>query len=380
MAPETGLGARLKAGAATAKEKIPGLAHGLRMQQRISAVNGSVQAGGVTYFGFLSFFPILALAFFAVGYVARIWPEAQDNLETVLGEMLPGLIGDGPNQISLQAIQDNATAVGLIGLAGVTYAGLGWLSALRNALTAVFDKPQEARPNFVLGKARDLMTLVVLGIALLASVSVSGLVAGFSEDLLRWLQWPGSASRVLTLVGIVLGLAVSTGVFVALYWLLAHPRLPLRSLAGGALLAAVGFEALKWASTYLLQLTRNQAAFQAFGIALILLVWINYVSRIALYGAAWAATAQAVEAGEAVGDAETDDSRLLRERVERSRHEPVPGGGDDAGSGARSSSASARDGRARDGRASDGRAKVFLGGAGLGAVAALVAHRRLRDR
>ncbi len=378
---DASLKARVMSVVATARDRIPGLAHGLRMQQRISAVNGSVQAGGVTYFGFLSFFPILALAFFAVGYVARVWPEAQENLETVLNEMLPGLIGDGPNQISLQAIQDNATTVGLIGLAGVTYAGLGWLSALRNALMAVFDKPQEARPNFVLGKARDLMTLVSLGLALLVSVSVSGLVAGFSEDLLRWLQWPGSASRVLTLVGIVLGLAVSTGVFVALFWLLAHPRLPLRSLAGGALLAAVGFEALKWASTYLLQLTRNQAAFQAFGIALILLVWINYVSRITLYGAAWAATAQAGEDGAAVGAAETDDTRRLRERVERSRREPVPVGGgagaDGAGAGADGAGAA---GGGRSDPSRGGRAKAFLGGAGLGAIAALVAQRRLRDR
>ncbi len=323
----------------------------------------------MTYFGFLSFFPILALAFFGVGYVARVWPEAQDNLETILSEALPGLIGSGSNQISLQTIQDNATTVGLIGLAGVTYAGLGWLSALRTALMSVFDKPQEARPNFVLGKARDLMTLVVLGLALLVSVSLSGLVAGFSEDLLRWLHWPGSSSRVLTLVSVLLGVAVSTGVFLALFWLLARPRLPISSLARGALLAAVGFEALKWASTYLLQLTRNQEAFQAFGIALILLVWINYFSRIVLYGAAWAATAD--PAVEADGPArESADSRELRERVERSRREPVPVG---AGAAAPSDEATVADARG-------GRAKAFLGGAGLGAVAALLAHRRLRDR
>lgn len=380
MAEEPGLGARLKALVASAKERVPGLAHGMRMQQRISAVNGSVQAGGVTYYGFLSFFPILAIAFFAVGYIARVWPEAQDNLETVLNEALPGLIGSGSGQISLQAIQDNATTVGLIGLAGVVYAGLGWLSALRIALMSVFDKPREARPNFVLGKARDLMTLVLLGLALLVSVSISGLVSGFSEDLLRWLHWPGSSARVLTLVSVLLGVAVSTGVFLALFWLLAHPRMPFRTLAGGALLASVGFEALKWASTYLLGLTRNQEAFQVFGIALILLVWINYFSRIVLYGAAWAATSDAAQAVREARDApESDDSRDLRERVERARREPVPAGVGGAGSG----SDGVRAGASADGPSgrSGGRpAKAFLGGAGLGAIAALLAQRRFRDR
>ncbi len=356
MAEEPSLGARLKAMAGAARERIPGLAHGLRMQQRVTAVNGSVQAGGVTYYGFLSFFPILALAFFAVGYIARVWPEAQDNLETLINEALPGLVGSGSNQISLQSIQDNATTVGLIGLAGVTYAGLGWLSALRTALMSVFERPQEARPNFVLGKARDLLTLVVLGLALLVSVSLSGLVAGFSEDLLGWLHWPGSSSRVLTLVSVLLGLAVSTGLFLGLFWLLAHPRVPVRTLAGGALLAAVGFEALKWASTYLLQATSNQEAFQVFGIALILLVWINYFSRILLYGAAWAATANPV--AETDGPApENGQSPEPPERIERSRRDEATGTA-----------------------APGGRAKVFLGGAGVGAVAALVARRRFRDR
>ena len=31
----------------------------------------------MTYFGFLSVFPVLALAFFVVGYVAKIFPDAR---------------------------------------------------------------------------------------------------------------------------------------------------------------------------------------------------------------------------------------------------------------------------------------------------------------
>ena len=34
----------------------------------------------MTYFAFLSFFPILALAFFVVGYIAQVYPDAQNNL------------------------------------------------------------------------------------------------------------------------------------------------------------------------------------------------------------------------------------------------------------------------------------------------------------
>jgi membrane protein len=63
------------------------------------------------------------------------------------------------------------------------------------------------------------------------------------------------------------------------------------ALWSGALVGAIGFEALKRASTWLLDSTANQPAFQAFGIALILLVWIYYFSRVVMYAAAWAHTA-----------------------------------------------------------------------------------------
>ncbi len=82
--------------------------------------------------------------------------------------------------------------------------------------------------------------------------------------------------------------------FFAIFRLLAEPDLPRRSLWSGSLLGAVGFEVLKQISTLLLSATKDQPAFQAFGIALILVVWINYFSRLVLYSAAWAyTTAQA---------------------------------------------------------------------------------------
>ena len=74
------------------------------------------------------------------------------------------------------------------------------------------------------------------------------------------------------------------------------PRTPHRSLWQGALLGAVGFEVLKQLSRLLLAATKGQPAFQAFGIALILLVWINYFSRVVLYAAAWAHTSRAARA------------------------------------------------------------------------------------
>ncbi len=267
------------------------LDHAIRTQQHYTKVKGSLQAGAVTYFAFLSFFPILALAFFVIGYVARVYPSAQDDLVSALDTMLPGLIGSDPDQISLASIQDAAGTVGVVGLVGVLYSGLGWLSGMRDALIDVFQEPPSLQPSFVVGKLRDLATLAVIGVTLVVSVAVSSVVTGFSGDVLDLLGLGEGLTWLLAMLGVVLGGAAGMVLFFALFKLLAKPKLPARALWAGALLGAVGSEALKWLSSFLIAATKDQPAFQAFGIALILLVWINYFSRVAVYAAAWAFTA-----------------------------------------------------------------------------------------
>ena len=90
------------------------LDHAVLTQQHYGKVQAGQAAGAVTYFAFLSFFPILALAFFVVGYVARVYPAAQDNLVRALQTALPGLVGTGAGQLSLDDIQGAAGTVGLL--------------------------------------------------------------------------------------------------------------------------------------------------------------------------------------------------------------------------------------------------------------------------
>ena len=278
------------------REEHPRLDHAVKTQERYGEVKASQWAGAVTYFGFLSIFPILALAFFVVGYLSRVFPDAQDTLVAAINSMLPGIIGEGDGELSLTEIEDAATTAGILGLVGVLYAGLGWLSALRAALITVFALPEREQPNFVMGKLRDLITLAVLGAVLLVAVAATGVVAGFSEDLLDWAGLSQASTWIVKLVTVVVGLVANTVLLSLMFRLLAAPGLPWRAMAGGALLGAAGFEILKQLSTLLISLTKNAPAFQIFGITLILLVWINYSSRLILYAAAWAWTHPRAEA------------------------------------------------------------------------------------
>lgn len=275
------------------RRRRPFIDHIIRMVQHYGAVKGTHQAAAVTYFGFLSFFPIMALAFFAVGQVSKVFPDAEEDLYEAIRTVLPGMIGTGEGQLSLADIQAAAGTVGLIGFFGVLYSGLGWLSGMRNALLVVFELPEQEQPNFLLGKARDLISLILIGVILLMSVAVAGFVQSFSEQTLEFVGLGAQLSPLLKAITYAVALATNMLLFFTLFVLLAHPNTPRRSLWSGALLGAVGFEVLKYAAGFLMGAVRSQPAFQAFGIALILLVWINYFSRVVMFAASWAHTSKA---------------------------------------------------------------------------------------
>lgn len=281
---------------AALRARFPVVDHVVRMQEHYGRVKAGQQAGGVTYFAFLSFFPILALSFFVVGLVSGIYPDASSNLRTAIDSLLPTIIGDDEGQLSLDDIRSFSGLAGVLGLLGVLYSGLAWISALRDALLTVFETPVQEQPSFVGGKLRDLLTLGVIGLILVVSVAVAGFVSGFSSDILGYLELDEGLGWVVQLIALVLGLGANTLLFFSIFRLLADPDVPRPSLWQGALLGAVGFEVLKQISRFLLASTKDQPAFQAFGIALVLLVWINYFSRLMLYAATWAYTTTAARA------------------------------------------------------------------------------------
>src|SRR5262245_35454532 len=208
-----------------ARARWPLLDHAIYAYRHMQKVQGTMLAGAVTYFGYLSFFPILVIAFAMVAWVASVVPEARNLLVTTLETVLPGLIGDGRNAaINIDSLAVQAKAAGLIALLGLLYSGLGWISAARSGLQAIFCVPQQDRRNFVVAKVVDLAVLAALGLVLLVSVGLSSAVTNITANvllLLRFDEIPGDLELgLLKLLGIGLGVAASTLLFFTMFTLL----------------------------------------------------------------------------------------------------------------------------------------------------------------
>lgn len=294
---------KVKRTAEHVEQRAPFVQHAMAMAQHYGQRDGSVLAGGITYFAYLSFFPVLALAFGVVGFVAEVFPRARDALSSGLVDAFPGIVRESCDGaagcIALGTFRDAAAAATLIGAAGLLYAGLGALAALRSSLADVFEIPPTERPNFVLGKLADLGALVVLGVTLIVSVGLSTGVAALIPWLIDLIGLADVTGMELLFgaVGIVLGVASSTVLFLITFRLLApQAEITRPDRLRAALLAGIGFELLKLLAAVLVAAALGNPAFATLGVSLVLLVWMNYVSRLLLYGAAWAAVAADVRA------------------------------------------------------------------------------------
>jgi membrane protein len=277
-----------ESGVATVRRRRPFVDHMIRAFSRYQADGGDRLAASVTYFGFLSFFPLIALAFSIAGFVVDAYPDAQNKLTEQINNFLPGLA----DKLDVTTIGNAKVATGIVGLAGLLFAGLGWIDALREAVRAIWHHNVKAG-NFVVKKLVDIGVLAGLGLTLLASV----LVTGVSSAAMTWfLDLVGLANNSIARVGlrgvgIALALAVDFAVFLYLFTRLPRLNTPFKRVMKGALLGAVGLEILKVVGSILVARTTNNPVYGAFAVVVGLLIWINLVSRFMLFTAAWTVTA-----------------------------------------------------------------------------------------
>jgi membrane protein len=276
------------------------LDHAVRAATRYTERNGDHYAAAITYFSVLSLVPLIMIAFAVAGYVLFFNPALLTELQASISQNVPASLGEIINPIIETAIRERNT-VGLFGLLGALYSGIGWMSNLREALSEQWAQVPTT-PAIAKRLLFDLLTLGGLGIALVGSFGITGFASGFATDVLNiWgfgdQVWAQIALRVL---GIVLGITANWLIFLWVIARLPREHATLRSAAKAALLGAVGFEILKQIMTFYLTTVTASPSGAVFGSFLGLLVFVFFVSRFVLFVTAWAATAKENEKEEPV--------------------------------------------------------------------------------
>ncbi|HVU74672.1 MAG TPA: YihY/virulence factor BrkB family protein [Mycobacteriales bacterium] len=295
------------------------LDHVVRAYVRYKADAGDRLAASVTLPGFLSFFPLVALAFAVLGIVLHGDESAQRSVLDSISGYLPGILcGPGhpcgaTNQIDVSKLGSAAVSAGIIGAVGLLIGGLAWVSALRAALLALWHQDPKPR-NAVVRKLFDLFVLTGLGVGIGASVVVSGVANSATSHVLDWISLHGAfGSLVVRVVGIALALGVNVALFAFLFTNLGQSTEQRVSIRRGVVFAAAGLVVLQLVGATYIRHTTGNPLYGTFAVVIGLLLWINVICRFTLFAAAWTVTAAYV-----------DDSAASTAVAEPGTREPQP--------------------------------------------------------
>ncbi|WP_410604538.1 YhjD/YihY/BrkB family envelope integrity protein [Amycolatopsis sp. lyj-90] len=274
------------------RRKYGWLDHLIRANDAFTERYGNHYAAAITYFSVLSVIPILMVAFAVIGLVVAGDQTVLNQITDGINKSVPDGLRDLVGGIVGAALKSGG-GIGIFGLVLALYSGVGWMTNLRDALTAQWGQEKKQLP-LVSTTIKDLLSLVGLGVALVVSFGLTAAGSGIGRFLLELvgLQDQSWAVFLLKVATILLGLLANTLVFLWVIARLPREHVALRSAVKGAIFAAVGFVVLQQGATLYLGSVTKSPAFTLFGPVIGLLVFANLVSRFLLFVTAWTATAK----------------------------------------------------------------------------------------
>ncbi|ATM87901.1 MULTISPECIES: inner membrane protein YhjD [Yersinia] len=282
-------------------KKYPAVAHLIRATDRFNDRLGSQFGAAITYFSFLSLIPILMVSFAAVGFVLASNPDLLAELINKIVNTIsdPSLAATLKNTVNT-AIQQRTT-VGLTGLAIALYSGISWMGNLREAIRAqsrdIWERNPQDQEKFYYRYARDFVSLIGLVVALIITLSLTSIAGAAQSAIVNALglgdiEWLRPA---MTLIAMSISIAANYLLFLWIFWILPRHKPKKKALLRGTLIAAIGFEIIKFIMTMMLPRLASSPSGAAFGSVIGLMAFFYFFARLTLFCAAWIATAQYAE-------------------------------------------------------------------------------------
>ncbi len=250
--------------------------HFCRAILRYDDVLGGRLAAAIAYYGFFAVFALALIGYSVFGLVLKNNAELFEVVQRFLRQNLPFL--------DVPAILASGRTVGVIGVVGLIFTGIGWVEAIRSSQRLIWRLNQH--PGYIV--IRQLLDLVVMvGILLLIAVSVLAVAA--LESFLAWIT-DGRASLLLAVVSWALTVTINMLLAAALLAAVPRLRMTIRRLVPPVLMVGIGITLLNTVGRFFVAFVQRNPAYALVGSAVGVLVYLYVFNQLLLFGAAWAAT------------------------------------------------------------------------------------------
>ncbi|KAA0024434.1 YihY/virulence factor BrkB family protein [Antrihabitans cavernicola] len=216
------------------QQKYPAASFPLAVVYKYFDDQGNYLAATLTYYAFVSIFPLMLLGTSILGFVLRGRPQLQQQIIDSVLSRFP-IIGD---EIGRPDGLQGSTSGLIVGVAVALYGALGLGQALQNTLHVAWSVPRNSRPNPLLSRLKSLILLVTVGFALLVLTAVSAIgTAMLSRVSIRGWDWLNPVLRW----GIPIATILITGAMLSVLFRLGSARRDsvVRTAPGGFALAVM---------------------------------------------------------------------------------------------------------------------------------------------
>ncbi len=239
----------------------------------------------LAYFGIFAIAPVLIIAIAIAGLV-----YGREAMEGTIVSSISGVVGTS-TAVFVQGLIERASQpsqgviAAVLGGVGIVIGSAGLFFQLKDALNTVWEvapKPGYRPLKMIRDNALSFAMVLGFGVFLLASllftagVSAAGALLGSTI--------PGG-EVIWQLVDFGLWFALVTLLFAGIFKILPDVHIDWGDVWPGAILTAVLFSVAQVALSLILRLVNPGLAFGAAGALVVVLVWVNLVSLILLFGA-----------------------------------------------------------------------------------------------
>ncbi len=229
------------------------------------------QAALVTYYAFVSAFPLLMIFITVLGILAANNPELRDEITATAFQLFPALGSDLQNNVS--AIRSTGTGL-ILQILIVLYGARGLASILQETFNNLWRVGEDKRPGFFGDNLRSLGMMLAVGIGMITGTAISYVLSSILDIGIV-------GAIVITLVNVM----VTFALFLAVFRLGTAASIPLGKLVLGAVIATLGTLLIQRLGGYImsLQLPKLEGSYGSFALALGMIFWIYLQAQVILY-------------------------------------------------------------------------------------------------
>jgi uncharacterized BrkB/YihY/UPF0761 family membrane protein len=237
------------------------------VQKKYSDDRGGYLAALVTYYGFISVFPLLLAAFTIVAYALAGHPETVRSLERHIGSY--PIIGTAAADLEGRTLHGSPLAL-IVGVGGLVWGAMGLSQAMQHTMGQAWNVAEKDRPGFGPRLLRGIGWYCIFGVGVVASTFVASLGTA--------LGLPGGL-----VLSEVEALVINLLLFSASFWILSPPA-PLPKLLPGACFAGFVWTVLTGVGIGLTHhLAHSNALYGTFAPVLGLLALLYLAARLSIY-------------------------------------------------------------------------------------------------